>query len=125
MALKESLKTESPEFILSLLLKLKEKLTNAQLAKLLLMDLPRNNLYLYSQRKDYAFLFDFYRQSDNLTGLAHCIIGEAEQKGHSVKPFLPQVKDLYKHVTGDLILKQDVEFLERNEKTSCIPGIFG
>ena len=116
LALKESLKTESPEFILSLLLKLKEKLTNAQLAKLLLMDLPRNNLYLYSQRKDYAFLFDFYRQSDNLTGLAHCIIGEAEQKGHSVKPFLPQVKDLYKHVTGDPILKQDVEFLERNEK---------
>lgn len=112
LAIQESLKSECPGFILSLLLLLKEKLTTLQLTKLLMMSLSHDPIYLYFQRNNYQFLFDFYRQTDKYKELAHCI---STHNKSSLIPFLPQIKDLYTSVMDDSLTRQDSYFLERNE----------
>ncbi|MCG8711258.1 hypothetical protein JHU04_004661, partial [Brenneria sp. 4F2] len=49
LALSECLKFGCPELTLSVLLTMRQKLTTAQLAKLLILDMPQDQLYPYFQ----------------------------------------------------------------------------
>ncbi|CCF59554.1 hypothetical protein KAFR_0H01440 [Kazachstania africana CBS 2517] len=127
LALKESLKTESPEFVLSLLLELKKKLTASQLSKLLIMDMSEDQLYAYFQRHDHEFCFDFYRQSDRYVDLAYCLIEQGKGQ-NSLDSFLPQIKSLYSNVVNDPISKDKCNLIERveslNKYQENLSGIF-
>ncbi|SMN21864.1 similar to Saccharomyces cerevisiae YPL045W VPS16 Subunit of the vacuole fusion and protein sorting HOPS complex and the CORVET tethering complex [Maudiozyma saulgeensis] len=113
LATQESLKSYCPEFIVSVLLLLKNTVTNLQFMKILVMILPKNSAYTYFERNNYEFLFDIYRQTDKYNELAHAIFSHNRK---DVTPFLPQIKDLYSSVIDDTLLKQDTEYLKRNEK---------
>lgn len=111
-AIQESLKSKCPEFVLSVLLLLKGKLTQLQLTKILIVALSDDPLYLYFQRDNYEQLFDYYRQTDRYRELAHLIFAHNRD---NIIPFLPQIKDLYSNDLNDPISKQDIGYLKRNE----------
>lgn len=115
LALSESLKAMCPELTLSLLLNLRSRLTKSQLTKLLIMNMRTEQLYPYFQRRDQAFLFDYYRQEDRFTDLAQLLLNQGKQHG-SVRSFLPQVQELYSKVMNDALIKQDTELIQRQEK---------
>ena len=112
LAAQESLKSKCPEFIISLLILLKNNVTNLQFMKIMIMILPDDPVYLYFQRNNYEFLFDIFRQTDKYKELAHAIFSHNKD---SIIPFLPQIKDLYSSILDDPLLKQDANFLKRNE----------
>lgn len=93
IAIKEALNTQNPELVISLLLKLKEKLTPAQLAKLLILDTSDDQLYCYFNRHNLNFLMDFYGQTDKFLDLAYCIMEQGRKQG-DINAILPQVKEL-------------------------------
>ena len=111
-AIQESLKSKCPDFVISLLLLLKGKLTRLQLTKILIVALSDDPIYLYFQRNDFELLFDYYRQTDKYRELAHLIFA---QNRNNIIPFLPQIKDLYSNDLSDPISKQDIGYLKRNE----------
>ncbi|EJS41384.1 vps16p [Saccharomyces arboricola H-6] len=115
LALKESIKVQNPSLTVSLLVALSKKLTNSQLTKLLILDMINNPLYLYYMRRDKAYLYDFYRQTDQFVDLAHVLLqqGKEQQFLHN---FLPQIKDLYSKVQNNEMVHDIVEQLQRQEK---------
>lgn len=115
LALSESLRANSPEITLSLLLGLRSRLTKTQLAKILTMNMRNEQLYPYFQRRNQAFLYDYYRQEDRFTDLAQLLLKQGEDHG-SVNNFLPQVQELYSKVANDALIKQDAGFIQRQEK---------
>lgn len=94
IAIKEALNTNNPELVISLLLKLKEKLTPAQLSKLLILDTSDDQLYSYFNRHNLNFLMDFYTQTDKFLDLSYCIIEQGRQQG-AINAILPQVIELF------------------------------
>lgn len=99
IAIKEALNTNNPELVISLLLKLKEKLTPSQLAKLLILDTSDDQLYCYFNRHNLNFLMDFYSQTDKFLDLSYCIIEQGRQQG-AINAILPQVKELFDKLTN-------------------------
>lgn len=98
IAIKEALNTDNPELIISLLLILRDKLSPAQLAKLLILDASDNQLYCYYNRHNLNFLIDFYAQTDKYLDLSYCIIEQGEKQG-DINAILPQVKELLNKFT--------------------------
>lgn len=115
MALKEAMHVECPELTASLLFNLREKLTNTQLAKLLILDMPREQLYPYIYRENGELLYDYYQQADRLVDLAHLLLLQGKQHG-SIRTFLPQVQDLYSKILNDPLIRHDTVLLNRQEK---------
>lgn len=115
LALSVSLESKCPELTLSLLLNLQSRLTKTQLTKLLIMNMRSQQLYPYFQRRNQAFLFDYYRQEDRFIDLAQLLLDQGKQHG-SIKTFLPQVQELYSKVSHDTLIKQDTELIQRQEK---------
>ncbi|AQZ10713.1 VPS16 (YPL045W) [Zygosaccharomyces parabailii] len=115
LALSECLKFGCPELTLSVLLTMRQKLTTAQLAKLLILDMPQDQLYPYFQRDNHEFLYDYFHQTDNFIDLAHLLLVQGEEN-HSLNTFLPQIQELYGKVLNDSLIKQDREILNRNAK---------
>ncbi|CAR28627.1 hypothetical protein ZYGR_0S02610 [Zygosaccharomyces rouxii] len=115
LALSECLKFQCPELTLSVLLVMRKKLSTAQLAKLLILDMPQDQLYPYLQRGNHEFLFDYFRQTDSFIELAHLFLAQGN-KGESLRPFLPQIQELYGKVLNDNLIKQDKELLKKNHK---------
>lgn len=113
LALSECLKYECSELTASVLLLMRKKLSTAQLAKLLILDMPRDQLYPYFQRKNREFLFDYFRQTDSFIELAHLFLQQGNEQ-ESIRPFLPQIQELYGKVLNDNLIKQDRELLKRN-----------
>lgn len=94
LALKESISTENPELIISLILQLKNKLTISQLTKLLILDGHNTQIYTYFNKNNLNYLLDFYRQTDSFVDLAYCILLQGKQQD-SINAILPQLKELY------------------------------
>ncbi|QLG71793.1 hypothetical protein HG535_0C01420 [Zygotorulaspora mrakii] len=115
MALREALKMQCPELSTSLIFNFCEKLTTAQLAKLLIMDMPTEQLYPYIFRADEKLLYDYYRQTDRFVDLAHLILLQSKNEG-SIRIFLPQVQELYSKILNNNLIKQDTELIQRQEK---------
>lgn len=124
LALSECLKFQCPELTLSVLLVLRKKLSTAQLAKLLILDMPEDQLYPYLQRKNQEFLFDYFRQTDNFIELAHLLLAQGNKK-ETLQPFLPQIQELYGRVLNDNLIKQDKELLKRNYKLINYQEVLG
>lgn len=114
LALTECLKVQCPELTISLLLKLREKLTTTQLAKLLILDMPDEQLYPYFQRDNHEFLYDYFRQIDSFVDLALLLLVQGKKHG-TIRTFLPQVQELYSKILNDSLVKQDTELLQRQE----------
>ncbi|EDO14739.1 hypothetical protein Kpol_333p9 [Vanderwaltozyma polyspora DSM 70294] len=115
VALEEALKTNCPELVLSFLLKCQTSLTLSQFTKLLTLDMPDNQLFLYSQSFLHEeFLFDYYRQTDRFFDLGQLIL-EQSKKQRTIQPFLSQIKDLYNHYQHDHLLKHEVDLFKKEE----------
>ncbi|AET38263.1 tethering complex subunit VPS16 Ecym_2543 [Eremothecium cymbalariae DBVPG len=112
LALIEAVKTFNTDLILSLLMILRKKLTTAQFTKVLLLVLKDNELMQFYERDNSAFLYDFYRQTDNFQDLAQLIFSEGERK-NALPSFLPQVQNLYGNVLDSAIIKEDKELISR------------
>ncbi|GAV55034.1 hypothetical protein ZYGR_0AS03570 [Zygosaccharomyces rouxii] len=115
LTLSECLKFRCPELTSSLLLVMRKKLSTAQLAKLLILDMPQDQLYPYLQRKDHEFLFDYFRQTDSFIELAHLFLAQGNRE-ETLRSFLPQIQELYGRVLNDSLIKQDKELLKKNYK---------
>lgn len=129
VAIKEALNTDNPELIISLLLILKDKLSPAQLAKLLILDASDNQLYCYYNRHNLNFLMDFYGQTDRYLDLSYCIIEQGEKQG-DINAILPQVKELFNKFTHKNSLEAYDEFLlsrkiQLNKFQELLTNIFG
>lgn len=113
MAIKEALNTNNPELVISLLLKLKQKLTPAQLSKLLILDTSDDQLYCYFNRHNLNFLMDFYSQTDKFLDLSYCIVEQGRQQG-DINAILPQVKELFdKFAKRSSSMRHDSSILSR------------
>ncbi|SCU95324.1 LANO_0E10022g1_1 [Lachancea nothofagi CBS 11611] len=112
LALKEGNKLGIPEMTLSVLLKLREQLNTAQFTKIIMLTMRDDQLFTYYSRHDGTFLFDFYRQTDQLAELAYHLWSEGLKDGTSGE-FLPQVKELYSRLTHDSLIRNDQGTLER------------
>lgn len=115
LAVTVSMEANCPELTLSLLLRLRERLTTTQLTKLLVVNMRSEQLYPYYNRKDYGFLYDYYRQMDQFIDLAHLMMAQAK-KQDNVRAFLPQVRELYSRIPNDALTKEDTELILRQEK---------
>lgn len=115
LAISECLKFECPELTLSVLLAIRGKLTAAQLAKLLILDMPQDQLYPYFQRKNYEFLYDYFRQKDSFIELAHLLLIQGKEE-QSLNIFLPQIQELYGKILNNNLIKQNSGILKRNSK---------
>ncbi|CAI4053474.1 tethering complex subunit VPS16 SKDI_16G2250 [Saccharomyces kudriavzevii IFO 1802] len=115
IALRECIKVQNSGLTVSLLVALSRKLTNSQLTKLLIIDMFNNPLYLYYMRADKAYLYDFYRQTDQFIDLAHVLLQQGKEQ-QSLHSFLPQVKDLYGKVQNSELANDVMEQLQRQEK---------
>ena len=129
VAIKEALNTDNPELVLSLLLKLKEKLSPAQLAKLLILNTADNQLYCYYNRYNLNFLIDFYSQTDKYLDLSYCIIKQGEKQG-DISAVLPQVKELFTKFTHKKSIEAYDGFLlsrqiQLNKFQESLNNIFG
>ncbi|CCH57838.1 hypothetical protein TBLA_0A00380 [Henningerozyma blattae CBS 6284] len=114
LALKESLITQSPQLILSLLLKLSKILSNVQLIKLIMLNISNENIYQYYNKENHEYLFDFYRQIDSFKDLSILIFIDSKKKDQ-LNVFLSQIKDLYsnsidkkKYFINDLIKQENL-----------------
>lgn len=115
LALTVSMEASCPELTLALLLSLRDRLTTAQLTRLLMVNMRNEQLFPYYNRKNFSFLYDYYRQMDQFVDLAHLLIAQAKQQG-SIGAFLPQVRELYSKVPNNILTKEDAELILRQEK---------
>lgn len=115
LALKEGKRLGLPEMTTSLLLSLRDRLSNAQFTKIITLVMQDNQLYSYYSRHNKEFLFDFYRQADCLGDLAQHIWKQGVQEGNTAE-YIHQVEELYSRITHDPLIKQDQPLLQRQSQ---------
>lgn len=69
----------------------------------------------YYARHDDEFLFDFYRQTDQLSNLAHHI-WDQEVRNQNPAEYLRQVEELYNRDSQDILIKNDQPLLHRQSE---------
>ncbi|CUS24415.1 LAQU0S16e01200g1_1 [Lachancea quebecensis] len=115
LALKEGRRREIPGMIMSILLIMRKQLTTSQFTKVITLVMQDNQLYTYYARHDDGFLFDFYRQTDQLSNLAHHIWGQ-EARNKNPAEYLRQVEELYNRDPQDNLIKNDQPLLRRQSE---------
>ncbi|CAR23537.1 tethering complex subunit VPS16 [Lachancea thermotolerans CBS 6340] len=115
LALKEGRRRGIPGMIMSILLILQKQLTTSQFTKVIMLVMQDNQLYTYYARHDDEFLFDFYRQTDQLSNLAHHI-WDQEVRNQNPAEYLRQVEELYNRDSQDILIKNDQSLLHRQSE---------